>query len=315
MIPRVLSILLIPSWVHGANALDLPGNARLTAERGADLDSYALPTGPFVDGIVPSVEMEGTVRREAWVIGSSGVTPLQVLRPLRDQLIADGYRIVLDCADAACGGFDFRFGIEVLPAPNMYVNISSYRFVSAVVGPNEEPDKAVTLLVSSTRDAAYVQVITVGSEGTVPQTTTEGQSTDVATLPPVKVEGGAFDISDLVTQGSVVLDGVAFQSGSTALGEGPFERIETLAGYLKENPGLKIALVGHTDSVGGLDANIAVSRKRAQSVRQRLIDEYGIAGARMEAQGMGYLAPRASNLTPSGREANRRVEAILLSAE
>ncbi len=75
---------------------------------------------------------------------------------------------------------------------------------------------------------------------------------------------------------------------------------------------IRIMLVGHTDSVGGLDPNIALSRDRAASVRQRLIDAYGVAPNRLEAQGMGYLAPIASNLTAQGRETNRRVEAVLL---
>ena len=48
-------------------------------------------------------------------------------------------------------------------------------------------------------------------------------------------------------------------------------------------------------------------------MRQRLIDRYQIDPARLEGEGMGYLAPVGSNLTPEGREANRRVEAVLLS--
>lgn len=48
--------------------------------------------------------------------------------PLRDQLIEAGYDVVLDCDQNTCGGFDFRFGTEVLPAPDMYVNIRAFRF-------------------------------------------------------------------------------------------------------------------------------------------------------------------------------------------
>jgi len=75
---------------------------------------------------------------------------------------------------------------------------------------------------------------------------------------------------------------------------------------------MRIALVGHTDTVGGLQGNIALSRERAQAVRQRLIDDYDIAPERVEAEGTGYLAPLATNRTAEGREANRRVEAVLL---
>ena len=97
------------------------------------------------------------------------------------------------------------------------------------------------------------------------------------------------------------------------LGEGPFPSLDQLASFLNSRPSVRIALVGHTDSVGSLDGNIALSRKRAQSVRRRLVDKFKIDPSRLEAQGMGYLAPVASNLAEAGRDANRRVEAILLS--
>ncbi|MFN3845176.1 MAG: OmpA family protein, partial [Paracoccaceae bacterium] len=64
---------------------------------------------------------------------------------------------------------------------------------------------------------------------------------------------------------------------------------------------------------GGLEGNIALSRKRAEAVRQYLIKEHGIPAKQLEAQGVGYLAPRASNQTDDGREKNRRVEVMVTS--
>ena len=87
-----------------------------------------------------------------------------------------------------------------------------------------------------------------------------------------------------------------------------------MAAFLNAQPSVRVALVGHTDSVGSLSGNIALSKRRAQSVRQRLIDAHGIEAARMQAEGMGYLAPVASNLAETGRDQNRRVEVILLDA-
>jgi OOP family OmpA-OmpF porin len=71
-------------------------------------------------------------------------------------------------------------------------------------------------------------------------------------------------------------------------------------------------LVGHSDAVGGLEGNIAISKQRAEAVRQRLISKYGIQKSRITAQGIAFLSPRASNQTPEGREQNRRVEAVVL---
>ncbi|MEM9127449.1 MAG: OmpA family protein, partial [Pseudomonadota bacterium] len=85
-----------------------------------------------------------------------------------------------------------------------------------------------------------------------------------------------------------------------------------LSRFLADNPDTRLALVGHTDDTGALQANISISTRRAQAVRARLIEAHGVAADRIEAQGVGYLAPLTSNATPEGRDLNRRVEAVLL---
>jgi OOP family OmpA-OmpF porin len=76
-----------------------------------------------------------------------------------------------------------------------------------------------------------------------------------------------------------------------------------------------VALVGHTDAQGTLDNNIALSKKRATSVLNRLVEKHGVDANQLTAEGMGYLSPIASNLSAEGREANRRVEAVLLNTK
>ena len=144
--------------------LTLPSNARETVERNTPLDRYLAPTGAFQYGAgVPTLPIEGEVRRQAWRIASPGLTTLQVLVPLRTQLKAAGYDIVVDCDQSSCGGFDFRFNTEVLPAPNMRVNMRAYRFVTAIDGPADAPDSVITLMVSTTATAAFVQIIEAGA--------------------------------------------------------------------------------------------------------------------------------------------------------
>jgi outer membrane protein OmpA-like peptidoglycan-associated protein len=72
-------------------------------------------------------------------------------------------------------------------------------------------------------------------------------------------------------------------------------------------------LVGHTDASGSLAANIAVSERRAEAVAQVLIDRYGVDRDRVTAEGVGFLAPRATNQTEEGRQKNRRVEVVVTS--
>ncbi|MEL7098172.1 MAG: OmpA family protein [Pseudomonadota bacterium] len=300
-------IAILSAGPAAALELSLPSNARVTAERATRADSYAAPVGVFGDGSVPTVSVEGQIDRAAWQITSPGLTTLQVLDPLRTQVRAAGFDIVLDCDEQTCGGFDFRFAVEVLPAPNMYVNLRAYRFLTALRGPADAPEAAVTLMVSTTPTAAFVQIVRAGAVEAVPVTTSPAASLQAA---PV-AEGPFADT--LLADGHAVLTGVDFATGSTALGAGPFAALDALAAFLQARPGIQIALVGHTDSVGDLDTNIRLSRARAASVRERLVTAFGIDPARLRAEGMGYLAPVASNLDPAGREANRRVEVVLLS--
>lgn len=279
--------------------LALTPNARLTVERNTAPDSYSAPVGVFADGKVPELVVEGQIDRSVWRIEAPGLTPLQVMRPLRDQIEAAGYSVILDCAAETCGGYDFRFATETLPGPNMYVNIRAFHFLTAIKGPQESPREVVTILSSSSASSAYAQVIRAS-------TILEQTPADTAPVP-------SDDFAQIfLAQGHIVLSALEFNSGTSDLGQGPFPRLAALAAFLKERPTVRIALVGHTDTVGGLNANIALSRLRAQSVRERLISAHGIAPDRVEAEGVGYLAPVASNQTAQGRDANRRVEAVLL---
>ncbi|MBZ4023697.1 hypothetical protein CKO11_14685 [Rhodobacter sp. TJ_12] len=130
--------------------------------------------------------------------------------------------------------------------------------------------------------------------------------------PPVQAPVGGF-AARIEAKGAVVLDDLVFDSGAATLGTAESASLEALADYLSTRPETRIALVGHTDNDGSLAGNIALSQRRAAAVRQRLIAEYGVAPAQLSAEGAGWLAPRTANLTPEGREQNRRVEAVLAS--
>lgn len=315
---RAIAFLALVAGLAGPAAavtLALPPNAQETAERITGPDSYAAPVAPFDGADVPQVSLEGRITRRSWRIPSQGLTTLQVLRPLRAQLEEMGFDIVFECRDEGCGGFDFRFSLEVLPSPNMYVNIGRFRFLTALRGTADEPQEVVTVLASATTASAYVQIIHAEAEplmdtpGILPAPEVESEEP----LPEDAPETPTDIVSRLESEGFVVLADLDFPTGSTDLGAGPYASLEALADGLAARPGWRLALVGHTDTVGGLATNIELSRARAASVRARLIEAYGIAPERLDAEGMGYLSPLASNLTEAGRAANRRVEAVLLS--
>ncbi len=311
--------LTLGLWAQGqagfALDLPLPANAVATADRNSTLEVFSAPISVFQDAGVDTVSVEGRVERSAYRISSPGLTPLQVMGPLRDALVAEGYQIALDCAARVCGGYDFRFGLETLPAPSMYVNLRSFHYVTAVRGPEAAPNEIVALLVSTAETAAHVQVVRAGRfDASAPLVSARGAVVAQEATPEPEPTGQALGDA-LLSEGRFILTEIEFASGTTDLGNRRSDQLQELAAFIQARPGLKLALVGHTDSTGGLDGNIAVSRKRAEAVRDRLIADYGVPSTNVQAQGMGYLAPIANNLTAAGREANRRVEVIVLGQE
>lgn len=284
--------------------------------------SYALPVAAFDGTTVPARRVDGAVDQSAYRLDAPGVTTLALLQPLRAQLEAAGFTVIFECASAACGGFDFRFGTDVMPEPDMHVDMGDYRFLSA-----ERGTEVVSLLVSRSSFAGFVQVTSVGSAKVSPELSENGKVAALGTAitearPELAAaaddrELTAFSVlaigDALEKRGSVVLDDLVFASGSIALQEGRYASLQELAAWLKANPDRTIALVGHTDASGSLALNVALSRERAEAVMQRLITEYGLPPAQLAADGVGFLAPRTSNLTEEGRQKNRRVEAILTS--
>ncbi|PIE14014.1 MAG: cell envelope biogenesis protein OmpA [Rhodobacterales bacterium] len=290
--------------------LSLPSNARLLADQHSGLDSYALPIGAHDGDGVPTRVTEGSVSRQAWRIDAQGLTTLQLLTPLRNQLEETGYQILFECSDRDCGGFDFRFDIDVMPAPGMHVDLFDYRFLSAQKG-----NDFISLLISRTANSAFVQIIQARPKGTAKPKTKGAlpaatQSATIAVAPDLS---GLPVVLQLESRGHAVLADLTFQTGSSSLGEGPFASLAELAEYLKTDTTRKVALVGHTDAVGALSGNIVLSKRRAASVLERLVSAFGVGRGQLAAEGMGYLAPIATNLTLEGREANRRVEVILLN--
>jgi OOP family OmpA-OmpF porin len=297
-----------------ALVLEFPAPATRTAERTERLGSYALPTGPWKDGTVPGRIVEGPVEHSAWRIAAPGMTTLQLLAPLRAQLAAAGFQTVWECETDTCGGFDFRFGTDVLPEPDMHVDLGDFRFLSAE-RPGADGPQTVSLLVSRSSDSGFVQVVTVGDSltGSAPA----GNATVIAEDPLPTVP----DIPDLAPglsgslqrDGFVVLEDLVFKSGSAELDAGRYDSLAALAEYLRADAARSVALVGHTDASGSLAGNTTLSRARAASVRQQLISGYAVPASQITAEGVGYLAPRTTNLTAEGRARNRRVEAVLTS--
>lgn len=104
---------------------------------------------------------------------------------------------------------------------------------------------------------------------------------------------------------------VEFDTAKYVVKEKYYDDIKRVADFMKEFPDTNVTIEGHTDNVGKEAYNQKLSENRANSVRQYLIDKFGIDGARMTAVGYGYSKPIATNDTKEGRQKNRRVVAVM----
>ncbi|HEY3127834.1 MAG TPA: OmpA family protein [Acidobacteriota bacterium] len=108
----------------------------------------------------------------------------------------------------------------------------------------------------------------------------------------------------------VTMADVLFETGKYNLKPGTREKLAKISGIILGHPGLKLDVEGHTDSVGGDEFNQRLSEKRANAVRDFLVQQ-GVASDSIAAHGFGKTMPVASNDTAAGRQLNRRVELIL----
>ena len=127
----------------------------------------------------------------------------------------------------------------------------------------------------------------------------------------IKLAVGAPDTRNkLLTAGKFSTTGILFATNSSSIQPQSYGTLKDIAAVLKENPNLKIKIVGHTDSDGDATTNLSLSKQRADAVKASLTKDFGIDESRMQTDGKGATQPVAPNTTPEGKAQNRRVEFI-----
>ena len=102
---------------------------------------------------------------------------------------------------------------------------------------------------------------------------------------------------------------VKFDFDKSVVKEESYSDIQNLADFMKQYPQTSTVVEGHTDSIGTDAYNQGLSERRANAVRDVLVNQYGVEGGRINAVGYGESQPVADNATDAGRAINRRVEA------
>ena len=118
--------------------------------------------------------------------------------------------------------------------------------------------------------------------------------------------------SKLLTEGKLVSYGIYFDVNKDVVKSESYGTIKEISKVLTDNPDVKIKIVGHTDSDGDDKSNLDLSKRRAASVKNVLVKEFGIDASRIETDGKGETEPIAKNDSGVNKALNRRVEFIKL---
>jgi OOP family OmpA-OmpF porin len=313
----LVALLCLAAAAEEPPALPDPGapeGAVRTASVERDFDRYALPVAPV--GANPAGSLREVAGRVAWSgfrLDDPQASTADVIAGYRVRLREMGFVPLLDCANAACGGFDFRFAVSLLPAPAMLVDTADFAQLSAS---REEPgggESVVSVLVSRLLGAIHVQTVAVSPAApgmTIADSPPPEAGPAAPPLPAPAPAAGLPLLDQLAASGHATVEGIAFEPGTSSLAAASSPALDVLAAALSSQPSLSVLIVGHSDNQGTLDANLALSQRRAEAVRDALVSR-GVAAERLEARGVGFLAPVASNATEEGRARNRRVELVL----
>jgi OmpA-OmpF porin, OOP family len=124
-----------------------------------------------------------------------------------------------------------------------------------------------------------------------------------------RIAAGLPDMRNkLMTEGKLISYGIQFDVNSDKIKAESYATIKEIAQVLKDNPTVKIKIIGHTDSDGDLTSNLDLSKRRAISVKNELEKTFQIDSSRMETDGKGENEPLAPNDNMINKAKNRRVE-------
>jgi len=123
---------------------------------------------------------------------------------------------------------------------------------------------------------------------------------------------GSDTRSKLLTEGKLISYGIYFDVNKDVVKPESYGALNDIAKIMKENPDVRVNIIGYTDSDGADAANLDLSKRRGAAVKNELVKSFGLDASRLESDGKGESSPIAPNDTPSNKSLNRRVEFIKL---
>ena len=184
-----------------------------------------------------------------------------------------------------------------LPPNNLFAGTSTSGGTFSIIGKINRPDGNTYIAIYGERHSDQLALYHVDI--------IEEEAADVG-----YVSADADYIKKAIDEtGSVSIYGIHFKTDSAEITEESAPAIDEMVTYLTNDPTVQIFIVGHTDMQGSLDYNLQLSADRANAVMNALV-EAGISKDRLQAHGVGFLAPKATNANEDGRKMNRRTELV-----
>jgi OmpA-OmpF porin, OOP family len=305
-----------------AGARDYPGLPRFRGSailgyQDLSFDTFRLPTGPAERDassnwqVPKAVTLEGKVTGYVYAL-PRGTATLEVFRNYQSALQTAGFTTLFACdGDDACGDGGI-LAQRVYAGSHIMQNGGLRSAQAAMYGSDIH-------FLSAKRSAGghdtYVSLL-VAKESAMGGSDTDSVSVVLHVIEPKSMDSSMVFVdaakmaSDIASSGHVALYGIYFDTDSATVKPESDPALTEIAALLKSEPGLKVYIVGHTDTQGGYDYNMALSARRSRAVADALASRFGIAPDRMHSAGVGFLAPVAANSTDDGRARNRRVELV-----
>lgn len=127
----------------------------------------------------------------------------------------------------------------------------------------------------------------------------------------LKAAKGGIDLRrKLISEGKISTNGILFDSGLANIQPQSYGIIRQISQVLLQEKAMRLNIIGHTDSDGADQANMTLSKKRAEAVKNALINIYNISADRLQTEGKGESEPVGDNNTSDGKAKNRRVEFV-----
>lgn len=263
----------------------------------ATFDELLLPLGQIIDRdeYVKAKKVEGKVTKIKYNTPEDRAS-LEIFRSYQSALEKAGFKTLFTCAGKECISDKFNHG---------YSNC-----VTGTWGDFGEPMRYLTAQKSRPEGDIYVTLLVLKEhyEG--------GTWLNVVEEKPmqeglVTVKSAEAMKTDIGSAGHTPVYGVYFDTGKAVIKPESDPTLQQIVKLLKVNPDMKLHVVGHTDNVGTMAANMALSKQRAAAVVAALTSgKYGVAPLRLDAAGVGPLSPVTTNRTEEGRAKNRRVELV-----